>query len=250
MTRLCAVALLCALAAAALAQETVETRELIGRMGRSTAIVSLTSTQRDDGDWRVTGEYLLVPSFQRRFLEGERSPQLGVTTLREGATPILFGREPLGTLQGTWRDGKFAGTRLAPGGQERERFEFAEEFPAMENYNAKVRCEANDEPRYASTLAYTVEGGKLRRASFEWRSRLSPSGHTCAIGARVALAQVPMAGGLQFKAGLCAVTFRDLGDYVRASAENCAALCGSQAYFEPVLIDKRGACQLMRAPQR
>lgn len=242
--------LLALAAAPSWAQETSETRELIGRMGRSTAILALTSTQRADGDWRVTGEYLLVPLFQRRYLEGERSPQLGVTTLREGATPIFFGRPPSGTLQGTWRDGKFSGTRLAPGGQERERFEFSEEFPAMDGYGAKVRCEAKDEPRYASTLAYAIEAGKLRRGSFEWRTKLSPSGHTCAIGARDALAQVAMAGGLQFKAGKCAVTLRDLGDYVRASAEDCAAFCGSQAYFEPVLIDRRGSCSLMHPQPR
>jgi hypothetical protein len=242
--------LLALAAAPAWAQETSETRELIGRMGRSTAILVLTSTQRADGDWRVTGEYLLVPSFQRRYLEGERSPQLGVMTLREGATPILFGRPPTGTLQGTWRDGKFAGIRLAPGGQERDRFEFAEEFPAMDDYSAKVRCEAKEEPRYASTLAYTVEAGRLRRGSFEWHAKLSPSGHTCAIGSRNTLAQVVMVGGLRFKAGNCAVTLRDIGDYVRASAEDCAAFCGSQAYFEPVLIDKRGSCALMHPHQR
>jgi len=239
---------------AAAAQEATETRELVGRLGRATAILSLTSTQRADGDWRVTGEYLLLPAPferrvpERRFLEGERSPQLGVTTLREGATAIFFGREPTGTLQGTWRDGRFAGTRYAPGGQERERFEFSEEFPAMEAYSAKLRCEANGR-NYASTLAFTVESGKLRAGSFEWRSNLAPSGHACSVRGR-AVAQAPMAGGLRFAIGNCAVTLRDLGDYVRVSAEDCAAFCGSQAWFEPVLVDRRGECRLMLAPQR
>jgi hypothetical protein len=231
------------------AQEVVETRELIGRMGRSTALIVLTSTQRTDGDWRVNGEYLLIPSLVRRYVEGERSPQLGVTTLREGATPILFGRPPTGTLQGTWRDAKFSGVRLAPGGQERERFEFSEEFPPMDQYTASVRCEAGD-ARYSSTLAYTVEAGRLRARSFEWRSKLAPSGHSCAVGARGPVAQASLSGGLRFSAGKCSVTLHDLGDYVRASAENCAEFCGSQAYLEPVLIDKRGACTLLHPTPR
>jgi len=248
--RAAGLALALAFAAAGVqAQEVVETREFIGRMGRSTAVIVLTSTQRSDGDWRVNGEYLLIPSLVRRYLDGERSPQLGVTSLREGTTPILFGRTPTATLQGTWRDGRFSGARYAPGGQERERFEFTEEFPAMDAYTANVRCQAGD-ARYSSTLSYSVESGRLRARSFEWHSRLAPSGHTCTVGARGPVAQTVQAGGLRFSAGNCAVTLRDLGDYVRASAENCAEFCGSQAYLEPLLIDKRGDCMLVHPQQR
>ncbi len=241
--------LLALFAASAGAQETSETRELIGRMGRSVAILSLTSSPRADGDWRVTGEYLLLPSMILRYLEGERSPQLGVTTLREGMTPIFFGRPPTGSLQGTWHTGRFAGARFAPGGQERERFEFSEEFPGMEAYSANVRCDASD-ARYASSLAFGVDAGKLRAGTLEWRSSTAPSGHVCAIGARDGFTQAAMAGGLRFASGKCAITLRDLGDQVRVTAEDCAAFCGSQAYFEPVLVDKRAGCTLMRPQQR
>ena len=47
-------------------------------------------------------------------------------------------------------------------------------------------------------------------------------------------------------AGNCRVTLRDLGDYVKAAAENCTEACGSQAYLEPLLIDRRGNCRLLR----
>lgn len=231
------------------AQESGETRELVGRMGRSTAILSLTTSPRADGDWRVTGEFLLVPSLVRRYLEGERSPQLGVTTLREGTSPLFFGRPITGTLQGTWRDGKLTGVRLAPGGQERERFEFSEEFPSMEGYSGAVRCEAGD-ARYASSLAFAIDAGRLRAGSLDWRSRIAPSGHTCAIAARDLQMQASNAGGLRYTAGKCALTVRDLGDYLKVSAEDCAAYCGSQAYFEPVLVDKRGGCTLTHSQQR
>ena len=266
MRRVALLALAALAPLAATAQETSETRELLGRMGRSTAVLVLTSQPRTDGDWRVTGEYLLLPSLVRRYLEGERSPQLGVTTLREGTTPIFFGRAPTGTLQGTWREGRFQGARFAPGGQERERFEFAEEFPPMDAYSASVRCEAGD-ARYASTLAFVVEGGRLKPRSLEWRSALASSGHSCSIGAGDAFSQAPAQGAqgaqtgaqsaptsahgaLRFTSGKCAVTLRDLGDYVRATADDCAAFCGSQAYFEPVLVDKRGGCLLTTPRER
>ena len=42
------------------------------------------------------------------------------------------------------------------------------------------------------------------------------------------------------------MTLRDLGDFVRVAAEDCAAMCGSQGYLEPVLVDRRGNCQLLR----
>ena len=37
-----------------------------------------------------------------------------------------------------------------------------------------------------------------------------------------------------------------LGDYVRLSAESCNEQCGTQAYLEALLIDRRGNCRLLR----
>ncbi|MEX0638638.1 MAG: hypothetical protein WD155_07870, partial [Burkholderiales bacterium] len=177
-------------------------------------------------------------------LEGERSKQLGVTFLKEGSSPILYGRPGTATLQGTWSGGVFRGTRYAPGGQERERFEFSEKFSDMAQYSAHVRCETA-EGRYASVLDYALDNGRLQR--LDWSSRVAPSGHTCSL---VSAEQQPFEGGLRFAAGRCTVTLRDLGEYVRVSAEDCSEFCGSQAYFEPVLVDRRGACLLLRPQQR
>ena len=229
---------------AASSQEKTETRELIGQVGNRSTLLVLHAARQADGSLRLTGEYIVLPTLLRRFVDGESSPEIGVTTLREGTTPILFGREPTGELRGTLRGGTFKGMRYGPGGQERERFEFSEEFPAMSGYGANVRCDARD-ARYASSLAYAIEAGKLR--ALDWRSTLAPSGHTCTIST---IEQRAISGGLQFVAGRCSVTLRDLGDYVRVSAENCAELCGSQAYLEPLLIDRRGNCRLLRPETR
>jgi len=226
------------------AQEANETRELIGQLGGRAALLNLYTSRQPDGAARVTGDYLVLPTQQQRFLEGERSKQLGVTVLREGATPILYGRPQTGTLQGTWSGGVFKGMRYGPEGQERERFEFSESFPSMDAYNASVRCEVS-EGRYASTLALAVENGKLK--SIDWRSKVSPGEHPCTVAG---LEQRPLNGGLRFAAGRCSVTLRNLGDYVRITAEDCAAMCGSQGYLEPVLIDRRGNCQLLRPRTR
>ena len=224
--------------------EPAETRELFGQIGTRNALMVLHATQRPDGGWQVAGEYVLLPTLVRRFVEGERSPEIGVTTLKEGTTPILFGRPPTGELRGTWRAGQFKGQRYGPGGQERERFELAEEFPPMEGYSAEVGCEAAD-GRYGSSMKFAVASGVFK--SFEWRSRVEPSGHRCAItDAR----QQVMKGGLALVSGECRVTLRDLGDYVKVAAENCAAACGSQAYFEPLLVDRRGNCRLLRPEAR
>src|SRR5205814_1503104 len=139
----------------AFSQERTETRELIGQLGSRVALMVLHQTRLADGSWQLAGEYLVLPTLQRRYLEGDSSPEIGVTTLREGATPILFGRPPSAELRGTLRGGTFKGTRYGPGGQERERFEFGEEFPAMSDYGATVRCEARD-ARYSSSLSYAV----------------------------------------------------------------------------------------------
>jgi len=227
-----------------LAQETRETRELVGTLGNRAAFLVLHASERSEGGSQVAGEYIVLPTLLRRFLEGERSPQLGVTTLREGTTPILFGRLPSGELRGTWRAGAFKGMRYGPGGQERERFEFSEDFPPMDAYSANVKCEAGD-ARYNSTLIYSVEAGKA--SALAWTSRLAPAGHSCAVAATE---QRPLKGGLQFVSGQCAVTLREVGEYVMLAAENCAQQCGSQAYLEPLLVDRRGQCRLLRPEPR
>jgi hypothetical protein len=219
-------------------------QELIGHVGGRVAVLNLYATEQPDGSARLTGDYLLLPTLQQRFLEGERSKQLGVTVLREGNSPILYGRPAMGTLQGTWSGGVFKGGRFGPGGQERERFEFGESFPPMDGYSATQRCEMS-EGRYSATLAYTIENGRLK--GFEWRSRAAPADHPCNVaGLRQPADNGQLKGGLRFSSGQCAVTMRDLGDYVRVVADNCAEMCGSQGYLEPVLVDRRGNCQLLR----
>ena len=225
-------------------QEKTETRELVGQLGSRSALLILHATQRKDEGWQITGEYLVLPSMVRRYLEGERSPQLGLTTLKEGNSAILFGRPATGELRGTWREGVFRGTRHAPGGQERERFEFSEEFPLMDGYSAQLRCEAT-EGRYSATLAYAVQGGQLQ--SLDWQSKLAPSGHSCKLSG---LRQAPFKGGLRAESGGCRVTLREVGEFVTVAAENCVQACGSEAYLEPMLVDRRGNCQLLRPVAR
>jgi hypothetical protein len=210
-----------------------ERSELVGQLGGRTALLVLHSAQRPDGGWQVTGEYLLFPTLARRFLEGERSPELGVTTLKEGTTPILFGRDPTGELRGTWRGGAFKGMRYGPGGQERERFEFSEEFPPMDRYSATVQCQAGK----GSSLVYVAEAGKL--TSFQWRS---PS---CTLSR---LQQQPLKGGLRLASGPCAVTLREVGDEVKVDAERCARQCAASP--QPLLVDRRGGCRVLRPEAR
>jgi hypothetical protein len=213
--------------------------ELIGKVGTRGALLVLQASPRADGSSDLVGEYVILPTLARRFLQGERSPQLGVTVLKEGTTPILFGRPGTGELRGTWREGVFRGTRYGEGGQRREEFEFSEQFPAMDRYSARVRCEAR-EARYESRLDFSVREGRLER--FEWRST-EPGGHSCAI---IATAQEPIAGGLRFRAGGCRVTLRDAGEFVAVRAEGCSALCAGEAHVEPLLVDRRGNCELLR----
>jgi hypothetical protein len=240
---LLALALLAAPAAAA-QDDAGSSHELVGQMGGRAALLQLYETPRPDGSARLSGEYWTLMPLQQRFLEGERSKQLGVTFFKEGNSPILYGRPGSATLQGTWSNGTLRGTRFAPGGQERERFEFSEKFPSMQAYDAQVKCELA-EGRYASSLEYTVVKGALRRLA--WRSRVPPSGHT---GAVVDPAQRAFDGGLLVAAGRCTITLRDLGDYVRVSAEQCTEFCGSQAYLEPVLVERGGGCLLLRPQGR
>jgi hypothetical protein len=221
-----------------------ETRELGGQLGSRPALLVIHASRATDGSLQLAGEYIVLNTLQRRFLEGESSPEIGVTTLREGTTPILFGRSPTGELRGTLRGGTFKGVRYGPGGQERERFEFSEEFPSLEAYSANVRCEASD-AGYSASLALSVDAGKLR--SLDWRSKVAPAGHVCTVaGAQ----QQPTRGALRFISGRCAVTLREIGDYIRVSAENCTEQCGSQAYLESLLIDRRGGCRLLRPESR
>ena len=235
---------LCFFSLPAFSQAQSETRELLGQLGGRAALIHLYATTQPDGSARVTGEYILLPTLQQRFLEGERSKQLGITFLKEGNTPILYGRPATATLQGTWSGGVFKGGRYGPGGQQREQFEFSENFSPMDGYSAAVRCETAD-ARYSGTLAYAIESGKLK--SFEWRSKVSPGEHPCNVAG---LEQRPANGGLRFAAGRCSVSLRDLGEYVRVAAEGCAEMCGSQGYLEPVLVDRRGNCQLLRPQMR
>ena len=221
-----------------------ESHEFTGQLGSRPAYLVMHASRTNEGDWQVAGEYVVLPTLQRRFLEGEASAEIGVTTLREGTTAILFGRPSTGELRGTWRNGSFRGARYAPGGQEREKFEFTEEFPSLDNYSAAVRCEAGD-ARYTSVLNLAVDAGKLR--TIDWQSKTTPSGHSCSI---TNLQQQPAKGGLRFTGGRCNVLLREVGDYLLVAAENCTEQCGSQAYVEPLVIDRRGHCQLLRPQAR
>lgn len=241
--RAAALGVLLAIAVPGLAESDPRVHELLGHFGGRAAVMNLYAVPQEDGSARVTGDYLLLPALQQRYLEGERSRQLGVMFLREGSTPILYGRPPLATLEGTWSGGVFKGVRYGPGGQLRERFELSERFPSMDSYGATVRCEVA-EGRYRASLAYVVEDGRLK--SFEWRSRVSPGEQPCEVAD---LVQQPQEGGLRFAAAGCAVLLRDLGPYVRVTADGCAARCAPQAYLEPMLVDRRGHCHLIR-PQR
>jgi hypothetical protein len=228
------------LLAPALASAQTETLELGGLLGSRPTLLVLHASRIPEGEWQIAGEYIVLTTLQRRFLEGEASPQIRVTSLREGTSPILFGRATTGELRGTWKGTTFRGTRFAPGGQERERFEFSEDFPSLDKYSASIRCDAGD-ARYSSSVNLVVEGGRLQ--SIDWRARLPASGHSCAI---TAAEQQPLAGGLRFTSGKCMITLREVGDYVWLAAENCAEQCGSQAYLEPVVVDRRGYCRLLR----
>jgi hypothetical protein len=220
----------------AYAQAGAGTHELVGQVGSRAALLTLNATQRADASWLLTGEYVLLPTQQRRFVQGESSPEIGVTTLREGDTPILFGRPANGELRGVWRDGTFRGMRYAPGGQERERFRFSEKFPALDAYSAKVRCEARAQGTSAA-LDYVVQAGKVH--AFEWVA------HAGAASCRVSgLAQQPMAGGIRLAAGGCRVTFRDLGESLRVAAQGCSEQCRPPAQLEPLLVDRHGRCEL------
>jgi len=185
---------------------------------------------------------VLLPTQQRRFLEGESSPEIGVTTLREGVTAILFGRPGSGELRGLWREGVFQGMRYAPGGQERERFEFSETFPPLDAYSATVRCEARADDTRAE-LGYVVEAGKVQ--SFEWRARRGDA--SCRVANPV---QQPMPGGIALATGRCRITLRDLHGSLRVAAQDCSEQCSGGAQLEALLVDRHGRCELFRPQPR
>jgi hypothetical protein len=114
----------------------------------------------------------------------------------------------------------------------------------MDAYSAEVRCQAGA-GRYSSTLNFSVDAGTVK--SFEWRSRVEPGGHVCALSG---VKQQGAKGGLVLAAGKCRVVLRDLGEYVKAAAQDCAEVCGSQAYLEPLLVDRRGNCRLLQPEAR
>ena len=228
---------------AAAAQEPGGTHELIGQLGSRATLMTLHATRNPDASWQLAGEYVILPTMQRRFVEGESSPELGVTTLREGDTPILFGQPAGAELRGVWRGGSFRGARFAPGGQERERFEFSDEFPSLAAYSASVHCRLQDGTGQTS-LDYAVSEGRVR--SFAWRSASGAKG--CAVSE---LEQQPMKGGIRLAAGSCGVTLRDLGEGLRVSAdEGCSERCEAPAKLEALLVDRRGNCRTFRPRAR
>lgn len=239
MKRLLALAML---PLAAAAQDAGGTHELLGQLGSRATLMTLHATRNPDASWQLAGEYVILPTLQRRFVEGESSPELGVTTLREGDTPILFGRPPTAELRGVWRGGGFRGARFAPGGQERERFEFSEEFPSLDAYSATVHCRLQDGGQRTS-LDYAVSGGRVQ--SFEWRSASGAKG--CVVGE---LEQQPLKGGIRLAAGGCRITLRDLGESLRVSADGCGERCEAPAKLEALLVDRRGNCQPFRPQAR
>ena len=111
----------------------------------------------------------------------------------------------------------------------------------MDGYSGTIACDAGD-GRYSASLSYAVEAGRVK--SFAWSSALASSARGC----QVAFAQQqPMQGGIKLAEGRCAVTLRDLGDdLIKVTAEGCSALCGPDAYLEPMLVERRGNCRLLR----
>jgi hypothetical protein len=76
---------------------------------------------------------------------------------------------------------------------------------------------------------------------------VAPSGHACTL---TDLRQQAFRGGLRFASGRCSVRLREVGEYALLDAENCTEQCGSEAYLEPLLIDRRGRCELLRPEAR
>ena len=96
------------------------------------------------------------------------------------------------------------------------------------------------------SLGYAVEAGRLK--SFEWRSKLAPSGHTLhprQPGAAAVRRRPAFAPARCTRHAARARRVRDgRGGKLRRR------LCGSQAYLEPLLVDRRGHCRLLRPEAR
>ena len=54
-----------------------ESRELGGLLGSRPTLLVLHSSKIADGGWQLAGEYVVLTTLQRRFLEGEASPEIG-----------------------------------------------------------------------------------------------------------------------------------------------------------------------------
>ena len=72
MKRLLALALL---PLAAAAQDSGGTHELLGQLGSRATLMTLHATRNPDASWQLAGEYVILPTLQRRFVEGESSPR-------------------------------------------------------------------------------------------------------------------------------------------------------------------------------
>jgi len=171
------------------------------------------------------------------FVRVKEAPS-SVTTLKEGNTAILYGRPAPASGAAPARR-RVQGHAPRAGGQERERFDFSEEFAPLDGYSASVRCDAGDD-RYASSLSYSMEEGKLK--GFEWRARVAPKRPQ--LHARRILSR-NRSSGLQLASGACSVTLREVGEFFASPRETVWPQCSSQAYLEPLLVDRRGRCQLL-----
>ena len=144
------------------------------QVGTRTAL-TLHAGRRADGS-QVAGEYVVLATLARRFVEGESSPELGVTVLKEGTTPILFGRPPIAELRGTWRDGVFKGTRYGPGGQKRS-FEFSEELSRDGQLQRQRALRGERGPLSSPALTF---GGTREAEELDWRA-VEPGGQPAVV---------------------------------------------------------------------
>ena len=87
-----------------------------------------------------------------------------------------------------------------------------------------------------------MERGKLKSST----GAVEPGGQTCKVVARTAA----LRGGLRFVSNGCRLTLRDAGELIALSAENCSTHCGAEAHLEPLLVDRRGNCELLRLGAR
>ena len=170
--------LLVCLSPAGFAQEKTETRELVGQLGNRSALLDPARRRSaEDGGWQLTGEYIVLPTLQRRFLEGERSPQIGVTTLQGGhhADPLRPPADRRAARHLARR--RVQGHALRPGRAGARALRVQRGIPVDGRLQrAAVRCEAGD-GRYAAALALRGARAASSRSS-NGASKLAPSGHS------------------------------------------------------------------------